>query len=82
MTRYGRYQRLITQWAHGVTAISDLNANVCDRIFSLEVQPALGDARSAQQAIERPGYRSRGAGARALLGAVILAVGREQAYTW
>lgn len=28
--------------AHGVTAISDLNANVCDRIFSLEVQPALG----------------------------------------
>jgi hypothetical protein len=37
-----RYQRLITQWAHGVTAISDLNANVCDRIFSLEVQPALG----------------------------------------
>ena len=39
-----RYQRLITQWAHGVTAISDLNVSVCDRIFWLEVQvqPALG----------------------------------------
>lgn len=26
-----RYQRLITQWAHGVTAISDLSVGVCDR---------------------------------------------------
>ena len=38
-----RYQRLITQWAHGVTAISDLSVGVCDRdVFLLEaqVQPA------------------------------------------
>lgn len=38
-----RYQRLIAQWAHGVTAISDPSVGVCDRdLFLLEaqVQPA------------------------------------------
>lgn len=31
-----RYQRLITQWVHGVTAISDLSVGVCNRdVFRL-----------------------------------------------
>jgi len=48
----GRYQRLITQWAHGVTAISDPSVNVCDRdLFCFEAQ--------VQQAWEMLGQRSK-----------------------
>jgi hypothetical protein len=76
-----RYQRRITQWAHGVTAISDLDVKVGGWVPSLKIQEqlALGDARSVQRAIKASCYRSHQAGARAFLGVVILAVGCKQA---
>jgi hypothetical protein len=48
-----KYHRQITQWIHEVTAISDLNACVCDRALLLEMQDqlALGDARAGQWVI-------------------------------
>ena len=77
-----RYQRQITQWAHGVTAISDLDVKVGGWVPSLKIQEqlALGGARSAQRAIEGSCYRSHRAGARAFLGVVISDVGCKQAF--
>jgi hypothetical protein len=66
---------------HKVTAISDLNACVCDRALLLEIQDqlALGDARPARWVIVCLCYRSRPAGARAFSGVVILAADSQQA---